>query len=65
MAEIIHEHESQRDSNSMSWVVGLIVLLVVVFLLFYYGLPVLNRASAPAVQIPEKVDVNINTPQQQ
>ncbi len=65
MAEILHEHDTHRDSNPASWIIGLIILLVLAFLIFYYGLPALNRSSSPTVQVPERVDINVNMPPQQ
>lgn len=45
----------------VSWVIGLLLLLFVVFLMFYYGLPALRSATtAPSVSVPERVDVNVN-----
>lgn len=63
---IIHEHvhEPQINEDSSSSYVGPIILvlslLLIVFLIFNYGLPYINRATAPQVQIPDNVDVNIN-----
>jgi hypothetical protein len=67
----VHEHEvdeahhhTDSGSNAMGWVIGLILVLVVLWLLFVYGLPAIRSAATPQVAIPERVDVNVNTPQQ-
>lgn len=63
---IIHEHvrEPQINEEPGASYVGPIILvlslLLIIFLIFNYGLPYINRASSPQVQIPENVDVNIN-----
>ena len=48
---------------------GLIMIVVVIGLFFIYGLPALRQASVqpsantqPNIQIPDKVDVNIQPP---
>ncbi len=60
-----HTHSSEvteiRERNSTGTIVGIIVLLLVVFALFYYGLPAIQSVvNRPAVQIPSQVDVNLN-----
>lgn len=64
MAVIVNNPaEAQRESDSSGWVVGLIILLVVLFALFYYGLPALKgAASTPTFSVPSTIDVNLNQP---
>jgi len=56
--------QSTNNSDSgMGMIVGLILLLAVVALFFVYGLPLLRRATAaPQVNVPDKIDVNVNAP---
>lgn len=55
-----------NDSSGMGMVIGAVALVVVLFLLFFYGMPYFrgnsqqNSAPAPAVQMPDKIDVNVN-----
>jgi hypothetical protein len=72
MAEIITEpnttHVVHEDSggNSGSWaaLIGLALLIVIALLFFYFALPMLNRATTtPQVNVPDKVDVNVNKTQ--
>ena len=55
-----------NDNSGMGIIIGVIILVVVLFLFFFYGMPYFrgntqqNSAPAPAVQIPDKIDVNIN-----
>ena len=66
MAEIIHEHVADRRSgNGMGFLLGVLLLIVVVVLLIYYGLPLIrNAAPTYQVNVPDKVDVQVNQPQQ-
>lgn len=51
-----HEHIADDSSSSaMNMVIGLIAALIVAFLLFYYGLPLIRSAAAPA-QAPQQVN---------
>ncbi|CAN5144787.1 hypothetical protein BH09PAT1_BH09PAT1_7840 [soil metagenome] len=62
MATVIHEHTTDRG-NSSGTIVGIILLVVLVLLFFVYGLPMLRSYGTPQVNVPGKVDVNVNTPQ--
>lgn len=53
------------SGSSASFLIGSILLLVLAFLFFYYGLPAIRSASAPAqqgtsIQVPDQIDVNVN-----
>lgn len=66
MATVIN-NPTTDSGNSVSTLVGIILLLVVAFLFLYYLLPFLssaNRAASPTVNVPDKVDVNIQNPPQ-
>ncbi len=65
MADVIHEHTTAgSDTGSgMGFLMGAILLVVVLFLLFYYGLPALRSTTqVPQVNVPGKIDVNVNQP---
>ena len=53
--------------SGTGFLVGMILLLAFIFLFFMYGLPLLTQsfrsASGPQVNIPDKINVNVNTPQ--
>lgn len=57
-----HIHEGSSDSG-MGFLMGMILLMLFVFLLFYYALPVLRNGfgatQAPQINVPGKVDVNV------
>jgi hypothetical protein len=63
MATIVNNPgTTQRDSGS-GFLIGVILLIVFAILFFIYGLPYLaNSFSGPTVQVPDKVNVNVNTP---
>lgn len=71
MTTVINTPQGSNDgSNGMGMIIGVIALVVVLFLFFVYGMPYFrgntqqNNASVPAIQVPDKIDVNINkTPQ--
>lgn len=60
---VVNPAPEQRDSG-MGWIVGMVVLLAFIVLFFMYGLPYLSRsvnstATQPQVNIPDKVNVNV------
>ncbi len=55
----------RSDNSAVSFVIGLVVLLAVLFLLFYYGIPALRGSvGTPQINVPGQIDVNVNTPNQ-
>jgi len=61
MATIINNPPS--DNSSMNMVVGLIVLVVVGYLAYVYGLPAIQKtmqSGAPQINVPSKIDINVN-----
>lgn len=60
MATIVNTPQSP-DSNGMSMLVGLVLLIFLGILFFYYGLPAIGRMTGGAqINIPSKIDVNVN-----
>lgn len=61
MATVVNTTPTQAEPTGygFSWIIGLLLLLFVVFLMFYYGLPAM-RTAAPSITVPERVDVNVN-----
>ncbi|OGM13152.1 hypothetical protein A3A76_01140 [Candidatus Woesebacteria bacterium RIFCSPLOWO2_01_FULL_39_23] len=55
----------KEGSGNYSFLIVAILIIVIIALLFFYVLPYLRRtAQAPQINVPGKVniDVNINTP---
>lgn len=71
MAEVIRErvvdrpseyHYHRGEDTSANGLLALILVIVVLFLLFWYGIPVIrSMSSVPTVNVPKQVDVNIHT----
>jgi hypothetical protein len=52
-----------KSGMGMGFLVGIILLVVAGFLFFMYGLPALRQTtenSAPQINVPDQIDVNIN-----
>ena len=65
MATIVNNPPAtERSSNGNGFLLGVVLLIIFAVLFFMYGLPMLmNSFSGPQVQVPDKIDVNVNTPQ--
>jgi hypothetical protein len=60
MATAVNNPGADTSNNAMGMVLGLILLLLIAFLFFAYGLPSLsNQSATPQVNVPGKVDVNV------
>ena len=68
MATVVNNPGTTDTGGSNSFLVGVILLIVFIFALLYFGVPMLNRATpqqpAPAaptteIDVPEQVDVNV------
>lgn len=62
MATIIREYVPERtrsDNSGLAFLLGVILLLVVGFLLLYYGLPAI-RSGGTTINVPRNFDININ-----
>jgi hypothetical protein len=68
MAHVVHHDTTpqtvERDSGA-GWAVALLIAIIVIAVLYFYGLPALQNDSRDVnVQVPERVDVNVSQPQQ-
>lgn len=50
---------SDNSSGIVGMVVGVIVLLVLLYLGYIYGLPAIRQMGTPQINIPSKIDVNV------
>lgn len=63
MTTIINTPAPANESDGgMGMIVGFLILAVVLFIFFVYGLPAIRRIGSPQINIPSKIDVNINQP---
>ena len=51
-----------QSDGSTGMIVGFIVLAAVLFIFFVYGLPAIRHMGSPQINIPSKIDININQP---
>jgi hypothetical protein len=62
MAEyVVHDHDSAAGSGS-GFFMGMVLLAVVLFLVFFYGIPLLRTvgtSTTPQVNVPGSIDVNV------
>lgn len=59
--DVVHH---TTDSSGTNFLLGVILLIVALFLFFYYGLPMIQGMTTqqqPQIQVPDKVDVNVNS----
>lgn len=55
--EVVYTNGTQ--SNGMGFLMGVVLLIVFLVLLFYYGIPMLTSATqGPTINVPEEVNVN-------
>ena len=71
MATVVNNPGTSTDGGSGSgFLIGVILLIIFAVIVLFYGLPYLTNSvgggagagtgAAPQVQVPEKVDVNVN-----
>lgn len=52
---------TKESGSGMGFLLGVLLLIIFLILLFYYGVPYLRRTvSGPQITVPEQIDVNIN-----
>ena len=67
MTTIINTPPAEKESgNGVGMIIGLVALVVVVYLFFMFGLPAIKnlQVGTPQINVPSKIDVNINQPNQ-
>ncbi len=55
---------NNSSDNGIGLLIGIIVLIIVGGLLFYYGLPYVQQMTSGGIQVnvPKNIDVNVNQP---
>ena len=51
---------SDNSGGPMGMIVGIVILIVVLYLGYVYGLPALRQMGTSQINIPSKIDVNVN-----
>ncbi|PIY69490.1 hypothetical protein COY90_00360 [Candidatus Roizmanbacteria bacterium CG_4_10_14_0_8_um_filter_39_9] len=67
MTTIVNSPAPTTDSGGNSFLIGVVVLIGFVAIFLYFGLPAIKRMGpvqmnvpAPQVNIPDKINVNVN-----
>lgn len=65
MTTIVNTPPSEKSDSPMGWIIGLVILIVLGYLGYVYGLPAIQNMQEKGVQInvPDTVDVNVNQAQ--
>jgi hypothetical protein len=54
----------ENSNNGLGTLVALLSILLLGALFYIYGLPALRTATqGPQINVPDQIDVNVNTPQ--
>lgn len=65
MTTVVNNPQPSNDSGGgISMIIGIILLLIVGYVFFMYGIPAFRQmqSGSPQINIPSKIDVNINQP---
>jgi hypothetical protein len=63
MTTIINTPPATKESGgNIGMIIGLIFLIGAAYLFIVYGLPAIRQMSSPQINVPDKIDVNINQP---
>jgi hypothetical protein len=67
MTTVVNNPAPASDSGGSGFLIGVIILVVFVVILLYFGIPMIRRMGpvqvnvpAPQVVVPDKIDVNVN-----
>jgi hypothetical protein len=62
MTTIVNNPPSSDNSGGpMGMIVGIVVLVVLGYLVYVYGLPAIRQmGGTPQINVPSKIDVNVN-----
>ena len=63
-----HGHVDESSGSSMSLIIGILIVLMLAALFFFVGLPTFRSVAAPAqapqINVPDKINVDVNQPNQ-
>lgn len=63
MTTIVNSPQPSNDSGGLvGLIIGLILVLVIVYVVIVYGIPAVQnmQLGGPQINVPSKIDVNIN-----
>lgn len=56
---IVNNPQGKSTNNSVGFVVGALILLLVIIVFFIYGLPAIRSIGTTQVNIPDHMNVNV------
>lgn len=59
MATIVNNPPSNNSGGPMGMIIGIIVLIVLVYLGYVYGLPAIRQMGTPQINVPSEINVNV------
>lgn len=63
-SHVVHHVENENNSGPLVALIGVALIVVTALIFFFYALPMINKAATPTqVNVPDKVDVNVNRAQ--
>lgn len=57
---VVHNHPTENANSGSGFLLGVILLIIFVLFLLYYGLPLIRNTATPQLNVPSKIDVNVN-----
>ena len=62
MTTIVNTTAPQKQSGEgIGMIIGFIVIITLGLLFLEYGLPAIRKMGSPQINVPSKIDVNINS----
>ena len=63
MATVINNPSSDNSGGPMGMIFGIIVLVVLGYLAYVYGLPAIRQMGGTQINVPSTIDVNVKQTQ--
>lgn len=60
MVTVVNNPPSDNSGGPVGMIIVLVVVVALVYLGYVYGLPALRQMGTPQINIPSKIDVNVN-----
>lgn len=62
MAVVVNNPQpTETHNNGNSFLIGVILFLIAVILIFYYGIPVLRSYTGPQINVPSNINVHLSS----
>lgn len=57
---VINNPPAQDGNNGFGFLLGVVLLIGFALFIMYYGLPMIRNTTAPQINVPSQIDVNID-----